>query len=266
MARPIIEAIRSGDVALAKKLLHSQKQGCLDCQTSRRDGTALFWAACRGVIELVELLLTRNASVNASTGYGATPLHAAADAGRVQVIRLLVKYGADVNSLTQSGDTPCHLAAYRGNSHAVQVLVEEGANLNSRNRKCHRPVDEAEANGHFEIVEYLTAVSGTFRCGGQEPDMSIPGSPVHTLSHQRVPFRVCNSSPVFQTDTVLSPAKGHHHVQFYHAPDVSSHINIPTTTDSRYLGQCHTVNDLSIDTDSVANSSQISYFNIPLYD
>lgn len=75
------------------------------------------------------------------------------------VDRLLVKNGANVNSLTQSGDTPCHLAAYRGNSHAVQVLVEEGADLNTRNRKCHRPVDEAEANGHFQIVEYLTAVS-----------------------------------------------------------------------------------------------------------
>ncbi|XP_071081996.1 protein fem-1 homolog B-like [Haliotis cracherodii] len=266
MARPIIEAIRTGDVALAKKLLQSQKYGCLDCQTSRRDGTALFWAACRGLIELVELLLTSNASVNASTGYGATPLHAAADAGRVQVIRLLVKNGANVNSLTQSGDTPCHLAAYRGYSHAVQVLVEEGANLNTRNRKCHRPVDEAEANSHFQIVEYLTAVSSAFHCRGHESDMSVPGSPVYTRSHQRVAFRECNSSPVLPTETVLSPPKDHHHVHFNHAPGVSSYMNIASTTDSVYLSKCHGVNDLSIDTESVSNASQISYFNIPLYD
>lgn len=87
MARHLIEAIKKGDVEQAKYFLLIEKYGCVDCQTARRDGTALFWACAKGFLELVQLLMTKGASVNARNSYNATPLLAAADRNRYHIMR-----------------------------------------------------------------------------------------------------------------------------------------------------------------------------------
>ena len=87
MARQLIEAIRNGDQLQAKNILLSDKYGCIDCQTAKRDGTALFWACAKGFVELVHLLIAKGANVNARTSYNSTPLIAAADRNRHHVMR-----------------------------------------------------------------------------------------------------------------------------------------------------------------------------------
>ncbi|XP_041350116.1 serine/threonine-protein kinase TNNI3K-like isoform X2 [Gigantopelta aegis] len=159
MARMLIEAIQRSDVGLAKKILQGKNYTCIDCQTARRHGTSLFWASCRGLLEIAQLLIANNANVNIATAWGSTPLHAAADSNNCEIIKLLLKSGANVNVQTEAGDTPCHLAAYRGHAQAVQLLVEGGADIGITNNRYHLPVHEAEQQSHLVVADYLQAVS-----------------------------------------------------------------------------------------------------------
>lgn len=159
MAISLIEAIRSGDVTLAKKLLAQRKFTCLNSQTARNDGTALYWACCLGYLELARSLLEQGANPNTLTAWRGSPLHAACDNDQFDVAQLLMKFGANVNQQTKSGDTPCHLAAYRGYSLIVQLLVEGGASLRVVNNKCRTPLEDAQSRGHTEIVRYISAVN-----------------------------------------------------------------------------------------------------------
>lgn len=174
MARQLIEAIRKGNEAEARTILQNEQYGCIDCQTSRRDGTALFWACAKGYTELVQILVRKGANVNARTSYNSTPLIAAADRNRHQVMRLLLQHGADVDSQTTNGDTACHLAAYRGHVEAVRVLVEAGADLDLTNNRFRTPLDDAMRQGHEGVVPYLDTATLLFDAGSQSANTRGP--------------------------------------------------------------------------------------------
>ncbi|XP_022296737.1 uncharacterized protein LOC111106377 [Crassostrea virginica] len=183
MAISLIEAIRSGNVTLAKKLLAQRKLTCLNSQTARNDGTALYWACCLGYLELVRSLLEQGADPNVLTAWNGSPLHAACDNNQTDVAQMLLRYGADINQQTKSGDTPCHLAAYRGFSILVQMLAENGASLRMVNNKYRTPLEDAQNQGHTSIVRYLSAVS-QIRSESQYPCMKTDWESQITASMQ----------------------------------------------------------------------------------
>ncbi|KAJ8301162.1 hypothetical protein KUTeg_020149 [Tegillarca granosa] len=158
MAISLIDAIRQGDLELAKHILIHRKYKEIDSQYSRKDGTALYWASCLGILDIVRLLVLHGADVNSETSWKSTPLHAACDNNHCDIVRYLIKCGANVNETTQNGNTPCHLAAYRGFAEIVQILVENGASTHVYNDKYKTVMEEAKNNGHEKIVEYITAV------------------------------------------------------------------------------------------------------------
>ncbi|XP_071162567.1 ankyrin repeat and SOCS box protein 2-like [Mytilus edulis] len=158
MAFSLIDAVRCGDKETAKKILMNKKYTAIDIQGSKNDGTALFWACCRGFFDILHILVIQGASLNSKTAWGATPIHAACDNNQPEIVRLLIKYGCDLNEKTESGDTPLHLACYRGFPEIVQILIEAGANFNIFNSKHQIPSDIAYVQGYYTIVNYLQAV------------------------------------------------------------------------------------------------------------
>ena len=92
MAISLLDAIRNGDVATAKKLLQQKKYLTVDYQNIRRDGSALFWACCRGYMEIVQLLLMNGADVNAVNSWNSTPICAATDNHHTDIVRYVVLY------------------------------------------------------------------------------------------------------------------------------------------------------------------------------
>ncbi|XP_010267531.1 PREDICTED: acyl-CoA-binding domain-containing protein 1 [Nelumbo nucifera] len=74
-----------------------------------RDGegrTPLHWAVDRGHLNIVELLVSRNADVNAKDNEGQTPLHYATVCEREGIAKFLVKQNADVNVKDNEGNSP----------------------------------------------------------------------------------------------------------------------------------------------------------------
>lgn len=88
MARILIEAIQNGEENLAKEIIMKcASYGGIDSQTSRREGTALFFCCSRGYLELAKLLLEKGASVASTDKNLATPLHGAVDNGHTEVVK-----------------------------------------------------------------------------------------------------------------------------------------------------------------------------------
>ena len=84
----LLRAVRGGDLAAVKALLD---QGVPVDAKFRYDRTPLSFAADRGHVEIVKLLLARGADVNAKdTFYGMTPTAAAASKGHVEIVKLML--------------------------------------------------------------------------------------------------------------------------------------------------------------------------------
>jgi outer membrane protein assembly factor BamB len=88
-----------------------------------------LWAgAKRGDAPAVATLLAGGVNVNAKTPYGVTALYIAAGKGHLDVVQLLIRHKANVNAADSfySG-TPLAAAADKGHAEVVMALLEAGA-------------------------------------------------------------------------------------------------------------------------------------------
>lgn len=90
--------------------------------------TALFWAAKRGHLHLVERLVKANANVNLSNYEDVTPLHISANFP--QVVHVLIKSGAKLDAVDYSGETALHEAISEHCLESVCMLLYYGADPN----------------------------------------------------------------------------------------------------------------------------------------
>jgi ankyrin repeat protein len=129
---PVADAAMRGDLTQVKSLLSAGR----DVNAPQGDGmTALHWAADRGDLPMVELLLKSKASVRATTRMaGYTPLHIAAKGGHGAIVVALLKAGADPNAMTETGALPLHFAAAAGALDGVTALLDKGADPNAREK------------------------------------------------------------------------------------------------------------------------------------
>lgn len=89
--------------------------------------TPLFWAVLRGQKDDAEFLLSHGANVNTPDSYGDTILDCALHLGYQTLVPLLVEKGADVNALDQSQHRPLSYAMQKDLTNAVRILKEHGA-------------------------------------------------------------------------------------------------------------------------------------------
>jgi ankyrin repeat protein len=102
--------------------------------------TPFLFAADRGDLALMRLLLTLGADPLLANFDGTTPLMAAAGVGTnepqeeagdeseaVEAVKMLIGLGADVNTVDKNGDTAMHGAAYAISPLVVKLLAERGA-------------------------------------------------------------------------------------------------------------------------------------------
>ncbi len=126
---PVADAAMSGDIVEVRRLLSAGE----DVNEAQGDGmTALHWAALQGEVELAELLIEAEASLEAGTRVGQhTPLHVASRAGRAGVVEVLLRAGGEANARTATGATPLHFAAAAGSADAIRALLEHKADADA---------------------------------------------------------------------------------------------------------------------------------------
>ena len=128
--------------------------------------TPLLQAAEQGDAELVGLLLSKGADVNATDTGGRTALLYAADRGHATIVESLLlgkgrgrgRGGAvDTEAKTKSyGRTALISAASNGHETVVRLLLDAGADMEARDAHFHRtPLLWAASQGHETVVRLL---------------------------------------------------------------------------------------------------------------
>ena len=129
---PLSIAAHNGHLNSVKILLgygaDIEARGTLKIENEVIEGCTPLWAAASaGRLDVVKLLIERNAAVDGRTSTGSTPLRVAAHDGHLDVVRCLVESGADVNARNDSESTPLIAACYWGHLSVVTYLIDKGA-------------------------------------------------------------------------------------------------------------------------------------------
>lgn len=173
----VVHAIeRPGSIEIIDILLeHGADINALDRQG--QGNTALYFAAmmttyrdpevAARALQVVAVLLERNADPNQFGSEGSPPLHAAASAGSVEAIGLLLARGALIDGATSHGRTALHEAAGSDRVAAIARLLDAGADVNARYQEnIHdpqrriTPLAVAEAHGMIAASRALRARGG----------------------------------------------------------------------------------------------------------
>jgi ankyrin repeat protein len=118
----IHKAAEDGNIEAVKQHLAAGR----DVNAKRYGWTPLHIAVFKGHKEIAELLIDKDADVNAKNWEGGTPLHYAALTGRKEIAELLIDNGADVNAKDDDGDTPLDLAIQFKEPEAADLLRKHG--------------------------------------------------------------------------------------------------------------------------------------------
>jgi ankyrin repeat protein len=118
----------------------SPKQPATWSSVGSEGATPFLFAADRGDLALMRLLLKLGADPLLANFDGTTPLMAAAGVGTnepqeeagdeseaVEAVKMLIGLGADVNTVDKNGDTAMHGAAYNISPLVVKLLADRGA-------------------------------------------------------------------------------------------------------------------------------------------
>ncbi|XP_059803541.1 poly [ADP-ribose] polymerase tankyrase-2 isoform X3 [Hypanus sabinus] len=151
--RQLLEAAKTGDLDVVKKLCTLQNVNCRDVEG--RQSTPLHFAAGYNRVSVVEYLLENGADVHAKDKGGLVPLHNACSYGHYEVAELLVKHGAVVNVADLWKFTPLHEAAAKGKYEICKLLLIHGADPTKKNRDGNTALDLIK-DGDTDIQDLLS--------------------------------------------------------------------------------------------------------------
>ena len=102
----------------------------------------------------VKMLIERGAEVNLK---GWTPLHYAATKGHIAMMRLLLENNAYIDAESPNGTTPLMMSAFYGTPASVKLLWEEGADPTPRNQSHVNALDLALKAERQQSAFYIRA-------------------------------------------------------------------------------------------------------------
>ena len=120
--------------------------------------SGLHAAAHRGDITEIERLVAGKHDINATDGYGRTPLHVAAHARKAEAVRVLMRAGAKHHLLERDRYDAVTIAAVANDEETLRVLLSLGASAKLVTSRYDGTALIAAAHlGHHGIVKQLIA-------------------------------------------------------------------------------------------------------------
>ncbi len=142
--------------------------------------TPLHYAAERGHLDTVKVLIEQQARLDIQDASGETPLHKAVKNGHERVVALLLEKKAACNIACNGTEmTPLHYAAQGGYQAIVALLMRHGADKEALNGAHKTPFYCAAETGHEAVVQLLLQRGATVTVVGDLP------KPLRLMSYQR---------------------------------------------------------------------------------
>ena len=148
---PLHWAALEGSIEVTKVLFENNAQ--VDA-VDTSGNTALHYA-CRYYPPVAKYLTEGGAEVNLKNNDGETPLHLAAKTNHVEAIEVLLIRDADVNAVDKCGNTALQLAIQYSHSGVAAALVRGGAKADTKYAKDRRALDLAAMKGNEEFTEEI---------------------------------------------------------------------------------------------------------------
>ncbi|XP_043657224.1 ankyrin repeat and KH domain-containing protein mask isoform X5 [Drosophila teissieri] len=126
--------------------------------------TPLMEAASGGYIEVGRVLLDKGADVNAAPVPTSrdTALTIAADKGHQKFVELLLSRNASVEVKNKKGNSPLWLAAHGGHLSVVELLYDHNADIDSQDNRRVSCLMAAFRKGHTKIVKWMVQYVSQF--------------------------------------------------------------------------------------------------------
>ena len=148
----MLDAAEAGDIKRLKSTLGYVRN--INFVDNTRD-TALHKAASGGYNDIVQLLLSKGASIEATNTRNNTPLSLAVRYGQTSTVGLLLSKGASIDVTDKNNNTPLHCAASRGYTSTMELLLTKGALIEATNKGGNTPFHLAAGYDRTSIVELL---------------------------------------------------------------------------------------------------------------
>lgn len=125
--KELFTAVHKGDIEKVRDIF---TLSCVDVRT-REIWVECPFLHCADTADMIKLILSHGADINAKDINGLTPLHSAITTFKgVSVIRELLIHGANVNATDYEGNTPLTLAIIYEYLEGIKELLENGADVN----------------------------------------------------------------------------------------------------------------------------------------
>jgi ankyrin repeat protein len=123
--------------------------------------TAVDVAAAKDQDGIVRLLIANGANVNSRNTDGTMPLYDAALHGHVTTVAILLAHGAQIDAQeSQSGTTALYAAASFGREDVAALLLERGADPNICTKRGESPLHAALENGNVRVANRIRQHGG----------------------------------------------------------------------------------------------------------
>jgi hypothetical protein len=149
---PFIQAVSSDDMQSVLSMISGRDVNMRDKNSGT---TALEHATRNANREMVQLLISSGADVNAKNGAGKSVLMMLDNDATSDLLWELINAGAKVNAKDSEGNTPLMEAAGVNNVDLIRTLLEAGAKVNAANKQGRTALMAAASEGLVNNIRAL---------------------------------------------------------------------------------------------------------------